>query len=191
MNSKFALLEKAAAHRDERRYDRARDTFFNILEQFGEDPDVMWGLAESEYSLSITSPDAEDSRGYEAIRWIEKAIDIDPDRPEFHFFLGTIREHVGAPNYEAAAKAYRRALEVNPMFEPAIGALAMLHGVPERPVTLEDAIAFAEKSAGISPSRSMWITLSRLYEEAGHPKKARAALKNSLLERHDASPILY
>ncbi len=191
MINKIERLKQAAEARDKRQYAEACRIYQEILDAFGPDPDVMWGLAQAEFALSIVSPDSEDAHGYNAIRWIERALALKSDRPEYHYTLADMLEHVGATNYEAAACAYRRAIELEPFHAPALSRLAMLYGVPEDVVTLEEAISCCETALRINPTRSLWAVLARLYHYAGRQDDSQHAFINSLLEREDKGPIPY
>jgi len=191
VNEKIKLLKQAAEARDKRDYAEACRVYNEILNTFGPDPDVMWGLAQAEFALSLVAPDAEDTHGHNAIYWIKQALALRSDRPEYYFTLGDMLEHVGAPNYEDAAHAYRRAIELEPFYAPALSRLAMLYGVPEDVVPLEEAIACCERALRIAPTRSRWSVLARLYSYAGREDDSRRAYINSLLETCEVGTILY
>ena len=93
--------------------------------------------------------------------------------------------HVVPPDYINATSAYRKSLEFAPNFYPALGALAMLYGVPENVISLSEAISFCEKALSINPSKSLWLTLSRLYEISNKESCAYNAQLNSKFELYD------
>ncbi len=190
-DEKIKLLKQAAEARDKRDYAEACRVYNEILNTFGPDPDVMWGLAQAEFALSLGAPDVEDTHGHNAIHWLEQALALRPDRPDYYYALGDMLEHVGAPNYEAAAYAYRRAIELEPFYAPALSRLAMLYGVPEDVVPLKEALACCERALRVAPTRSLWIVLTRLYSHAGREDDSRRAFINSLLEIHEDGPVLY
>lgn len=191
MTAKIDLLREAAKARTERRYADACKIYGQVLEAFGPDADVMWGVAQSEFALSIVSPDAEDTHGYVALHWVERAIALNPRRADYHYALGDMLEHVGAPNYEAAARAYRQALQIQPCFAPALSRLAMLYEVPEHVVPLEEAISCCERALQVEPTRSLWLVLADLYRYAGRSDDSLHAETNSLLERREIGPMFY
>lgn len=185
MESKIRLIEQATEAFTQRRYADAREMYLKALDQFGRDPDLIWGLAQVEFALSIVSPNAEDTCGHNAIRWMREAIQIAPERPEYYYTLGDMLEHGMVPDYEAAAQVYRQALRLEPLYVPALSRLAMLYGVPEDVVPLEEALSCCEKAVRIAPTRSLWTLLARLYRYAGREADARHAIVNSLLERNE------
>lgn len=191
VDEKIKLLIQASKAHDKRDYTEACRLYNEILDTFGLDPDVMWGLAQAEFALSIVTPEIGDMHGHNAIHWIKQALALKPDRPEYYYALGDMLEHVGAPNYEAAVRAYRRAIDLEPFYAPALSRLAMLYGVPEDVVTLEEAISCCERALRVMPTRSLWIVLARLYSYAGDEDNSRRALISSLLERHEVGPVPY
>lgn len=189
--TRLELLTRAATARDRREYVEASRLYEQILEAFGPDPDVMRALADSEFSQYLVSR-GESGHGRAALHWIRRAIELRPDRPAYHYELGSMLEHgVDAPDYIAAAEAYREATELEPYFEPALGNLALLHGVPETPVPLEEAISCCERALCVRPSRSLWKVMARLYREAGRDRESDEAHVESLLERYDETAIQY
>lgn len=177
---KIQQLERAEQAFKEQRYADAIGFYLEGLSVLGDDPDLMWGLAQAEFAFSLAFPDAKDTHGHRAIHWIKEAIRIAPERPEYHFALGDMLEHITI-DYEAAAQAYRRALELEPLYVPALIQLAALYDVPEQPVSLEEALSCCEKATRLYPTRSRWIELARLYRYAGREADALRATMNKLL----------
>lgn len=186
-----SYLELAAKARDQGCYGEASRIYLELLDKFGLDPDIMWGLAQTEFALCLVSPDSEDTHGRIAIQWMERALAIRSDRADYYYTLGSMLEHVGAPAYEAAASAYRHAIELEPNYVLALSALAMLYGVPEDVVPLGEALACCERATHANPTRSLWLVLARLYKRAGRQEDSDRALKKGLLERYDTSPQTY
>jgi tetratricopeptide (TPR) repeat protein len=180
LQRKIRLLEQAEQAFRERRYADAIRLYEEGLSTFGDDPDLMWGLAQVEFTLSLEFPDAEDTHGHRAIHWLKEAIRIAPERPEYYFDLGDMLEHVTI-DYEAAAQAYREALRLEPLYVPALMQLAALYGVPEDVVSLEEALSCCEKAVRLFPTRSLWLELERLYRYAGREADAQRATMNRLL----------
>ena len=184
-------LKRAEEARNQRRYADASQIYLEVLDKLGPDPDVMWGLAQTEFALSVVSPQPDDAHGHAAIEWIEQALAIKPNKPEYYAELGQMLEQVGAPDYRAAAEAYRHAIELEPNYVPALDNLAGLYGVPEDVVPLEEALPCSERVTRIFPTRSRWLQLSRLLKEAGRLDEAHTALKNSLLQMYDTTAQVY
>lgn len=183
-------LTRAAAARSQRRYAEAIQIYEGLL-HVDLDPDIMWALAETEFALSVAAPDPEDTHGLEAIRRMEAAIGLRSDCADYFYALGDMLEHVMAPAYEAAADAYRRAVEIEPCHVPALSGLAMLYGVPEGVVSLKEALSCCQRATRIHPTRSLWLTLARLYEADRRPQDSLAARKKSLLEMRESPQIQY
>jgi len=171
LQRKLRLLEQAEQAFRERRYADAIRLYEEGLRTFGDDPGLMWGLAQAEFTFSLWVPDPENIHGHRAIHWLKEAIRIAPERPEFYFNLGEMLEHVTI-DCEAAAQAYREALRLEPLYLPALDGLAMLYGVPEDVVSLEEAISCCEKAVRLFPTRSFWGRLARLYRYAGREADA-------------------
>lgn len=186
MGSRMQMMEQATCAFVQRRYADAHGMYLKALEYFGPDSDLCCGLGQVEFALSIVSPDAEDVHGYNAVRWIRQAIQLSPEHPEYYCLLGGMLEHIGAPDYEAAAHAYRDAIRLEPVYTPALAALAMLYGVPEDVVPLDEAISCCEKAVQVAPTKSRWLTLARLYGDAHREADAQRATVNSLLEHNEA-----
>ncbi len=166
MNVANELLREAGKCRDERRYAEAHRLYLRHLRDHGFTSDVLEALAQVEFSMSIVSPDAENTHGRTALEWIAQAIALKPNEPEYHFLRGTLLEHV-LLDYQAAADAYRRALELEPLLIPALDGLAALCGVPEDVVSLEEGISCCKQAVRMSPTRSRWLRLAQLYAWAG------------------------
>ncbi len=175
----------------ERNYKVASQLLREELDVRGNRAEILWWLAQTEFAISITEPTANDEAGQKAILLIKQAISLKPDEAKYYYCLGDMYTHVAPPDYNNATDAYRRALEFAPNFYPALGALAMLYGVPENVVSLSEAITFCEQALSINPSKSLWLTLSRLYEQAGKERDAYWAQLNSKFELYDDTAVVY
>jgi tetratricopeptide (TPR) repeat protein len=153
--------------------------YLHHLRDHGLTPDILAALAQVEFSMSIVSPDAEDTHGRKALEWINQAIALEPNVSEYHFLYGQLLEHV-LLDYQAAADAYRRALQLEPLFIPALDGLAALCGVPEDVVSLEEGISCYEQAVRMSPTRSRWLRLGQLYTWAGRQADGEQALSRGL-----------
>ncbi|MGB8648998.1 MAG: hypothetical protein WCF84_27425 [Anaerolineae bacterium] len=191
MSDKIELFRQATELRNQRRYVEVREIYQRILAAFGPDSAVMVALAWAEYAISVVSEGVDEIHGRNAIRWVEQAIASRPDQADYYYTWGILLEHVGVPNYAAAARAYRRAVELEPYHVPALSMMATLCGVPEDVVPVEEAILCGERAVRAEPTRSRWIVLSRLYRFAGCLEDSERALINGLLEVHEAQPIRY
>ena len=68
--------------------------------------------------------DKQGDRGEEAIEWLHRTLDLDPDYEEAHYNLGYIDERNG--DYDAAITRYRRAIELDPNYKEARARLGPL-----------------------------------------------------------------
>ena len=191
MLTKLARVEEALRSRSKRDYAGARRIYEEVLDTWGPDPDVMWGLAQIDFALSIVTSDLDGSRGQSALSWIRSAIQLNPSKPEYHLVHGTILEHVGGTDYAEAARAYRMAIDLQPMFVPALGQLAALHGLPESVVSLDEATTCCELAVKLNPTRSRWLNLGRLYGLAGREKDRDRAMINAMIEMSETVNVKY
>ncbi|MGB3059171.1 MAG: hypothetical protein WBE17_05480 [Anaerolineae bacterium] len=190
MNVSIELLREAGKCRDERRYTEANRLYLQHLEIHGLASDILEALAQVEFSMSIVSPDAENTHGRKAIEWISQAITLRPNEPEYLFLYGVLLEHA-LLDYQAAADAYRHALRSEPLFVPALDRLAALCGVPEDVVSLEEGILCCEQAIRISPTRSGWLRLGQLYEWAGREADGEQAAVRGLTAALETDTIRY
>ncbi len=191
MNDQNNRLLQAADTFRNRNYQTASDLLREELNDREPDAQLLWWLALAQFALSIVVPTANDEAGLEAIMFIKRAIQVRPDVARYHYFLGNMYEHVVCPDYVNAASAYRKALELEPCFYPALVALAGLYGVPEDVISLEEATGFCEKALSIAPTRSLWNDLVRFCERAGYPTHALNAQLNSMFEMYELDAVKY
>lgn len=191
MNEKADKLILAANAFSARNYRAASRLLREELNVRGNEAEILWWLAQTEFAVSITEPTTNDESGQEAIFLIKQAISLQPNDARYYYSLGDMYTHVVPPDYINATSAYRKSLEFAPNFYPALGALAMLYGVPENVISLSEAISFCEKALSINPSKSLWLTLSRLYEISNKESCAYNAQLNSKFELYDNTSIQY
>jgi len=191
MNKKNDRLLLAANAFSRRNYRVAAQLLREELDVSEKKADILWWLAKAEFAISIIAPTANDESGHEAIMHIKQAIAIKSDDARYYYCLGDMYTHVAPPDYINAAVAFRKALKFTPSFYPALSALASLYGVPENVVSLPEAIVFCKKALSINPTRSLWLTLARLYEYAGEDYHAYEARLNSKFEWHDTAVMKY
>jgi cytochrome c-type biogenesis protein CcmH/NrfG len=80
-----------------------------------------------------------------AVTWAKKAINLAPANSQFHDILGEVQS-LGTLEYQEAAQAYRRSIELDPNNLLALVGGAALFGVPEDVVTLDEEIKWLEKA---------------------------------------------
>jgi TolB-like protein len=111
------------------------------------------------------------------IRLAQKALELNPDLPEAHFYLGTT--YMGLWRWSEAEAEFRRALDLNPNDPWAIGGLSewmLCHG------RLEDALVWARRARELDPIGSSggigWtLFFARRYDEAIHEFRSDLAVK--------------
>jgi TolB-like protein/tetratricopeptide (TPR) repeat protein len=111
------------------------------------------------------------------IRLAQKALALNPDLPEAHFYLGTT--YMGLWRWSEAEAEFTRALDLNPNDPWAIGGLSewmLCHG------RLEDALVWARRARELDPIGSSggigWtLFFARRYDEAIHEFRSDLAVK--------------
>jgi tetratricopeptide (TPR) repeat protein len=168
--------------RIEKRYEDAIDICFEYLRNFGENIDVI-SIAILTYLELDLSQIRRKNIGFKLLQWLDKAILLHPDSFNLYvlrgsiFFLG-----IEAPDYEKAAKDYRFALELEPNSIEANLGLASLEGVPEKVVSLEEAIKALEKVARVQPNNpQLFLYLGALLKKAGEYSYSRQIFAKALL----------
>ena len=184
-------IYRASIARDAREYGDALALYQDALRIGGLQADILQACAMTSFALSVVQPTPADERGQEAIGYLERALRAEPTRADFHSELGTLYRLVAVPDHSRAAALHRQALILEPCHWDSLFALAMLFGAPENVVSLDEAIAFAERAAAIRPTKSVWIRLSQLYAHAGRAKDALAAQRKSMLAWLDDQPVRY
>ena len=191
---KINRLEEAAHERDNGQYSRAATILEEVLETWGPDADVMMGLAQVEYCLEHGSHPQRERKGVatsdlildhekQALAWIKQAILLEPDRPDFYFELAVILKDAMITDYQGAAEAIRKAIDVEPYHFPSLEMLAILARLPESGVDWQEAIACCERAVHVRPTRGTWELLSWLYRRVGRDEERLLAWKRSLVQR--------
>ena len=183
MKEKMKILTKANQARLNKQYENAKHLYINYLDNYNDDADVMWILAQVMYELAFRKTDQMIDLLEGATNWIKKAIDLNSDRAEFHVTLGKIFvTGVYVPEYEKATDCYRTALKLNPILFSAGSGLAFLVRVPEANVNASEVIAIMEKIAITQPdNQHIFMSLGYLYETAERFTEAQEMFKRAIL----------
>ena len=181
MRDQIKLLIKANQSREEKQHLKAITYFTRFLDDYN-DADIMGILASTYFKLSAEQPGVGDFI-QKAIQWSDKAIALEPNRAEFYVTRGDILSYgIDAPNYREALDSYRRALKLNPNLVEACIGLASLEGVPDKVISLSEAIAVMKHASEVRPENPyIHLRLGTLYKEAGHISEAQSAFKRALL----------
>lgn len=182
IKNKLEILIRANQARFERQFRDAIKLYTEYLSEH-DNVDVMHVLAFTFLQLSIENPEI-DIQEDNAIEWIDKAIVKAPQRADFYVTRGDIYSiGIDFPNYQEAAKSYRKALELNPNLADAYLGLASLEGVPDQVVSLSEAIRSVEKASQLQPRKpEVFLRLGSLYHQAGEERNAWIAYESALLK---------
>jgi tetratricopeptide (TPR) repeat protein len=159
------FLIQANWHLKKREYRLALKIYHDVITQFGETADLDQALANCYFQLA--SYERDEANYQSAINWVEKATALDPNNSQLHANLGQYHS-LGTLEYQEAAQEYRVAIELNPNNLVALVGGSALYGVPEKVVTLDEAIAWLSKVVQIEPNDPNYhFRLGTLYYEAG------------------------
>lgn len=131
------------------------------------------------YSRDLLGPTQQHAD--KALSWSRKAVDLEPDNAVLHESLATTLSLIHNEYAEAVAH-YRRAIEIQPYLVDAANGLAWLYNVPEQVVSIEEAVRCKELTVRPQPfDPNLWISLARLYRNAGREVDSLRALRTVLL----------
>lgn len=126
----------------------------------------------------------------EALVWLSKAISLQPQESQFYTLLGEVYS-LGLLDYQKARDAYQKAAEINSCDVEARRGASSLYGVPEKVVTLDEAIKWMEEVVHLQPDiPSHHQRLAELYYEAGRKNDAEEAWLHALLCTNVLDPEL-
>lgn len=172
-------LSTANQSRQEWEYRQAVDSYKAAILRFGESAYLIRALANCYFQIGLYEGDW---TAYQlAIDWIKKAINLEPNNDQLHTELGKFYS-IGTLEYQEAAQEYRIAIELNPYNLSALLSGVALYGVPEKVVTLEEAIVWFERVVQLEPAHpTHHFRLGKLYHEAGKNQKAETEWLRALL----------
>jgi len=124
-------------------------------------------------------------RAEEALPWLRKAAEIDPELSDAWINLGVGKRRSG--DLDGAEAAYRRALEVNPEAASAYQNLAGVLGLRGKKKEADELMALASRASAQNPFS--YLALGDLSLTQGHLDEARRFYRRAMwLNREDAEP---
>jgi Flp pilus assembly protein TadD len=121
----------------------------------------------------------------EAIPWLRKATEIDPELSDAWINFGVGRRRAG--DLDGAEAAYRRALEVNPEAASAYQNLASVLGLRGKKKEADELMALASRASAQNPFS--YLALGDLSLTQGNLDEARRFYRRAMwLNRDDAEP---
>ena len=181
-DTNFAQIIKIAVQANELKkaedYLQAIDIYKGMINMFGEFAEFGQAIASCYFGLGLEKAD----EGYFslAIDWLEKAIQLTPDKSRLLADLGAIYSF-GTLDYQKAAEAFRASLELNPGDLEALTNAAALANVPDGVVSLEEVTIWLEKATQIEPNNpNFHLDLAMLYAKSGKKDKAKEELLRAL-----------
>jgi TolB-like protein len=151
------------------------------------DPDYApaWaGLSRNYRNMRVTGQLDDDEAFQKAMEAVDRALELDPTLAEAHARKGLLQME-NALDYSAAARSYRRALELNPNDPSAQLGVADLYAMVG---ATDHAIELGEAAIERDPVDPLgYFRLGGFYWDAGRLDEARSMLENAL----NLSPDMY
>lgn len=177
----IGLLLRANELKRQEDHRSALALYLEALEKFGESADLLDMVASCYYSIALRNPHESGQNYREAVAWVERAIALAPHDARLYAALAEYH-WLGTVDYEQAAWAYRKAIELNPNDARTLANAAALYGVPEEVVTLSEAIDWLERATQLEPDDPNYhARLGQLYHEAGRAVDAEREWLRALL----------
>ena len=179
--SLFRLLCQANELRYKKEYRAAVALYLEAIEKIGRHADLSCVIAACYFAVAASNPNETGESFDKAILWMERAIVLEPDNPYLHVSLAQYY-CLGTLEYEKAAQEYCQALSMNPNELEALVGAAALYGVPEKAVTLDEAIGWLERATQLAPGNpNYYLRLGDLYWEAERVSQAESTWLKALL----------
>jgi tetratricopeptide (TPR) repeat protein len=162
-------------------FSHAVELYARVFDSYWQSADVLAAVASCHYNLALCDPTSTGAHWREAVAWMAKAVALAPQDARLRAGLAECL-HLGALDYEQAAREYRKAIELNPSYAPALVGASALYGTPEQVVTLDEAIAWLERATELQPNEQNWhARLGSLYREANRLEEAEREFMKALL----------
>ncbi len=182
LNTKTPIdrLVRANGWRRQLDYRSALAIYFEIYKQTGEEADLLTMIAQCYFGLARLK-DGTDQDSVSSITWIKKAISLRPDDVRLYALLGEYYS-LATLDYEQAAQTYRQAIILNPNNVQLLRGAAALYGVPEKVVTLDEAIKWLENATRLDSNDPNYLfRLGEFYLEAGRLADAEEVWRKALM----------
>lgn len=174
------LLAQANELKRSKDYRAALACYLEVLEDGHKSVALLSSIAFCYFAIAL-SQQGTDQDCFESVSWMEKAIALEPHNSFLYACLGEYCS-LATLDYERAAQAYRKAISLDPCNLKALVGAAALYGVPEKVVTLEEAINWLERAVQLdSDDPNHHFRLGELYYEAGHLSDAEGEWVRALL----------
>ncbi len=174
------LLVQANELKRQTDYQAAIALYSIAIERWGESADLLGAVAHCYFMVALAQQGT-DQDCLDAVAWMEKAVTLEPNNVRLRANLGQFY-WLATLDYEKAALAYRKAIEINPNDINALTGAASLYGVPEQVVTLNETINWLERVVQLDPDDPNYhARLGKFYHEAGRVSDARREWLGALL----------
>ena len=178
-DNSIELLIRANQLREMREYQQALKIYINVVRQSAETVDLDQMIAYTYFQLGLNEGD--ETNYHMALVWINKAIALAPDKSHLYDILGMFHS-LGTLNYQGAANAFRKAIELNPNNVHALVSGAALYNVPEEVITLAEAINWLKQAVQIEPNDPNYhLNLAILFKKAGNSLEVKNECLNALM----------
>jgi tetratricopeptide (TPR) repeat protein len=158
----------------------ALEIYKKILLENGENPFILHAIA-SCYARWAGVSQEDFAKWDDAINSISRAIQLAPDNGYFHAVLASYYD-TGTLEYEKAVNEYKKAIELNPGDLWALNNLAGLYGVPEKVITIQEAINLRERVVSLEPINPLnHALLAEVYFKNHQYQEAQDEAIKSLL----------
>lgn len=170
------LLDDIKKLRSQGRYDEAIDLCRKSLEARPDDIELLYELGFSYLAGLLLKGEV----GDQAVQVFQRIIKLNPHDVKAYIVLGTAYEH-NLIDYEKAAEAYRKAMEVDPRNPHGYIYLARLYGSPGVKMSVDEKVRLLQKAQEIAPDN--WMVLNEWgnhYREMEDYQSAKAYYEKAL-----------
>jgi tetratricopeptide (TPR) repeat protein len=175
------LLIKANEARQIGEHRNALAIYYEIIENFGESAEIDQIIAHCYFQLGLYEDSKATANFESAVQWANKAINLAPRTSALHSDLGQFCS-IGTLDYEVAAQEYETALQLDPNNLRALTGGAALYGVPEKVVSMAQAISWLERAVKLAPEDAIsHLNLGTLKLESGNSVEAQQQFIMALL----------
>lgn len=168
-------LYRAYLERRRGKYKQALEKYTILIEEIEESPELANAIAHC-YDEWASSDVKYWEKFNDAISWYKRAIALSPNDSSLYYNLGRIFI-LETLDVEKGLEATLNAVSINPYYEDAWILLSTLEGLPEKLISLDDAISWLEKAISINPENYVALfNLALNLQKKGDIEKAKSAL---------------